>query len=131
MTAQRIEITLHGSNGTRTAEVSARGFTTRHVTTPREAVPSIFSPVNTPDTPAITPAPVIETTTPVETPQNAIGARMTDLIAEVDSITNVKPAGSETGSRPADTRQTRRVEKQWIISTKPMQSAKDMRSFTA
>ena len=84
-TQDRIEITLHGSNGSRITEVSAKGFTTRHVATPREAVPSIFSPVDTPavDTPAITPEPVIEPTTPVETP---IGDRMTDLIAEVDSL---------------------------------------------
>ena len=93
MKAQRIEITLHGSNGSRITEVSAKGFTTRHVATPREAVPSIFSPV---DTPAITPA-VIEPTTPVETP---IGDRMTALISHLDSITSENPSETEPEATP-------------------------------
>ena len=116
MKAQRIEVQLIGANGSRTTQVSASGLTTRHLQAPREnanLIPSIFgdaSHVSLSDTTPDTPAPVIKPTTPVDTP---IGARMTALIAEVDSITDadLKP---EAEAKPAAVRRNpadRRVEK--------------------
>ena len=52
-----IEVRLHGANGSRTTQVKAAGFTTRHVITPRESVPSIFGDVKLSDRKA-TPKPI-------------------------------------------------------------------------
>ena len=103
-----IEVQLIGANGSRTTQVTASGLTSRHVQAPREnanLIPSIFgnaSHVSLSDTTPDTPEPVIEPTTPVETPQKPIGDRMTDLIAEV----NAKLARRH----PADTRLERAVD---------------------
>ena len=42
---QQISVELIGANGSRTTEVKAQGFTTRHVITPRESIPSIFGDI--------------------------------------------------------------------------------------
>ena len=52
-----IEVRLHSANGSRTTQVKAAGFTTRHVITPRESVPSIFGDVKLSDRKA-TPKPI-------------------------------------------------------------------------
>ena len=39
---RQVSVELIGANGSRTTEVKAQGFTTRHVQAPREAVPSLF-----------------------------------------------------------------------------------------
>ena len=84
MTAQ-IQVELIGANGSRTTQVRAAGFTTRHVQTPRELVPSIFGDVKLSDRKAA-PKPMPQAA-PVSTPE-APKQTLSELLAEVDDLLN-------------------------------------------
>ena len=72
--AAQIQVELIGANGSRTTEVNAAGFTTRHVKAPRELVPSLFGDVSIKQPPNPT------------TPQS-----LQSLLAEVDAALDPKP----------------------------------------
>ena len=83
MTAQ-IQVELIGANGSRITEVKAAGFTTRHVQTPRELVPSIFGDVKLRNDRKAAPTPTTQpaAVSTVEAPKQSLKS----LLAEVDAI---------------------------------------------